>query len=191
MNKIELANWNEIIDSIELLKTNYKTVFVSIQWESENRIIWVVIKNPQDQKPLEDLENTKDFKVPNWYSLVGIIWKWSFNFGNFSSAEHYYKKVDENFRWLWIWSLLFNVKEAINWIIDEEYSRKISSINFLLRNGFQIEQRIDKEWNEEEVTRDFESEIYEEISKYIETSKDNKIKDYALRFSRKLTKITK
>lgn len=191
MNKIELANWNEIIDSIELLKTNYKTVFLSIQWESENRIIWVVVKNPQDQKPLEDLENTKDFKVPNWYSLIGIIWKWSFNFGNFTSAEHYYKKVDENFRWLWIWSLLFNVKEAINWIIDEEYSRKISSINFLLRNGFQIEQKIDIKWNQQEVTRDFESEIYEEISKYIETSKDYKIKDYALRFSRKLTKITK
>lgn len=191
MNKIELANWNEIIDSIELLKTNYKTVFLSIQWESENRIIWVVVKNPQDQKPLEDLENTKDFKVPNWYSLIGIIWKWSFNFGNFTSAEHYYKKVDENFRWLWIWSLLFNVKEAINWIIDEEYSRKISSINFLLRNGFQIEQKIDIKWNQQEVTRDFESEIYEEISKYIETSKDYKIKDYALKFSRKLTKITK
>ena len=191
MNKIELANWNEIIDSIELLKTNYKTIFLSIQWESENRVIWVVVKNPQDQKPLEDLENTKDFKVPNWYSLIGIIWKWSFNFGNFTSAEHYYKKVNENFRWLWIWSLLFNVKEAINWIIDEEYSRKISSINFLLRNGFQIEQKIDIKWNQQEVTRDFESEIYEEISKYIETSKDYKIKDYALRFSRKLTKITK
>ncbi len=191
MNKIELTNWTQTIDSIELLKTNYKTVFLSIQWENENRIIWVIVENPLDQQPLDDLENSKDFKVPNWFSLIGIIWKWSFNFGDFSSAEHYYKKVNENFRWLWIWSLLFNVKEAINGIINEEYSRKISSINFLLRNGFQIEQRIDKKWNEEEVTRDFESEIYEEISKYIETSKDNKIKDYALKFSRKLTKITK
>lgn len=193
MNKIQLNNWVVESNWLQLLSTNFRWLFMSIQGDVKNRSI-VILSDEKNytsnisKNLLEKIENS-NINIPEWFNLIWILSNWTYINWDFISKKHYYKKVDEDYRWIWIWTLMLDVKESLDWILGEEYSRKISWISFLLRNWFKINWKVNNKWESSTLTKKEESELYSDLSKFINKDIDDKILEYTIIFKRKLEKI--
>lgn len=193
MNKIYPTVETQAIEWINLISTNIKWIFLSIQWDEWNRVITFFTSINEDNSNFDNSIKEKIYSsnitVPDWYNIIWILWKWYYKHLNYYNENHYYKKVQEDYRWLWIWTLMLNIKESLDWILEEEYSRKISWINFLLRNWFKLKWKINENWDEKIISKKDESNIYSLISKYLESEISEEVLDNTYTFSRKLKQI--
>ena len=103
---------------------------------------------------IEYLENKLNIKIQIDRELMQIIilnkdnyeiWKirkWLYSMHNYESNEHLYKKIDENYRLKWFWTILFNLYKN-NFILPKtECSSKIDSIRFLNNFWYKLSSKI-------------------------------------------------
>ena len=195
MHKIELTSSIVETEWLELISTNFKWIFFSIQWDENNRSIVVLLNNEINTlAPSDNLEEKKEnynINIPKWYKVIWTLWNWSYVNWNFKSESHYYKEVDENYRSIWICALMFKIKESLDWILNEEFSRKISWVTFLLRNWFQVKWKINDLWKKTILSEEEKIDLSLLISKYVNFEIDEEILTHTIVFNRKIQKIQK
>ena len=195
MNKIQLNNWVVESNWLKLLSTNFKWLFMSIQGDVNNRSIVILSDEGNyisniSKNLIEKIKNS-NINIPEWYNTIWILSNWTYINWDFISTKHYYKKVNEDYRWIWICTLMLDVKESLDWILDEEYSRKISWISFLLRNWFKINWKVNNKWKSSNLTKKEESDLYSDLSKFINKDINDKLLEYTIIFKRKLERYNK
>ena len=74
--------------------------------------------------------------------LIWSISKWIYSHNWIESSNHLYKKVDENYRLKWFWTILFNLYKNNFNLPKTEMSHIYSSIRFLSKNWYKLSSKI-------------------------------------------------
>lgn len=113
--------------SMELLQKNV-TFTADSELEKVNMFLW-------------------DKKIWEMYSWVYHIWNEKF--------DHIWIEIDEEYRWKWLWKLLFNKFEETFWVLDIEYVRDKSIASFLIKMWYEVDSIINEyTWEEESMDWD-------------------------------------
>ena len=164
-------NWDDPNLDIDKIKKN-------IDWDDPSlnldMLVWDVLEwfiteksdtiNKITNFDIDYLENKLNIRIDIYEYWVSIyekesdleIWaisKWIYSHNWVESNDHLYKKVHENYRWKWFWSILFNLYKNNFWLPSTEMSHKNSVIKFLSKNWYTLSSRISN-WSEIELNYD-------------------------------------
>lgn len=96
--------------------------------------------------------------------LIGYIKPWLYTYHSISKSDHLEKIVFEEYRWKWFGQLLFDLYKRYNFHVpSSEYTHKISVIEFLLKNWYDISSIIADNWEEIELSENDIYEFFDEI----------------------------
>lgn len=103
-------------------------------------------------------------KARNW-NIIGQIWKWTFKRGKFSSNNHLYKKIEEEYRWKWFGTILFEEYISAGFLFPEfEYTRKEEVIYLMEKFWYKIFSIVDMYGNENPIIYELDAP---QIQKYL------------------------
>lgn len=115
-------------------------------------------------------------EVDDYYHSIKLYLEWNFIWEiyndayidkNFSSTEHLYKEINEEYRWKGYWKLLFELyikksNEDPRFILPvEDYTKKVSVINLYEKFWYEIIWKINSLWEYTKITKEDIKEIKE------------------------------
>lgn len=132
-----------------LLETNDENIKILIVWK-EKTTIYAVAKEEKiwnidyDKYTLSDLlGQTINFEGTN-YKTIAILSQEDFDNWIYKSSDHLAMETIDEFKWKWINSEIFKVKEYIDWVIWKSVEMIISNIYILLKQGYKVTWKINK-----------------------------------------------
>jgi len=134
--------------------TSDENIKIVVFWKDQTNIFAVIKED--DIKEIDYgkytlksmLDNIIVFNNIN-YKPISVLSKSDFDDGIYKSSEHLAMETIDEFKWRWINSEIFKIKESIDWVIGKSVEKIVSNIFILLKQGYKVVWKIDKKtWKE-------------------------------------------
>lgn len=134
--------WEEDIDIKEwfwISEDIASSLSISDLIENLDKSFWLKIVINHDESEVVLLNS--------FWNTVWYIRPWIYTYWKVSHLDHLEKRINDFYRWNWIWQILFSVYKLSKFKTPKtEVSHKPSTILFLLKNWYFIDWVFDDNW---------------------------------------------